>query len=412
MKDEMRDVEEKGRADKRDEPPATGAEAPSHTQPETRRNADTDDALSGNGEGSLLDGDRSRDLAMASRVATIGLFIIALLAVVVAAQAIVVPIVLAWAVGTILIPVVELLRRLKAPPVVAAIVASLGLLSVIGSVLALLVVPMTTWIGRASELGRLIREKLALLSEPLKFIREIAAAVREATGAAPATGGDGGGGGGSSTIDQAATLAQTAASYLTPAAAETLLFIGALVFFLTYRDVIKRSLVMFMPDRALRLKMVRILAETESNMTVYFSTVSLVNVIVGMLTGVASWAVGLPNPLLWAVLATVLNFVPYVGAILTFLALFGAGLFVFPTLLGAMLAPALFAVIATIEGQVITPALLGKRLSLNPFLVFLAIGFWSWMWGPIGSFLAVPLLLSAVVVWRHITPDDRVTLPE
>jgi predicted PurR-regulated permease PerM len=58
--------------------------------------------------------------------------------------------------------------------------------------------------------------------------------------------------------------------------------------------------------------------------------------------------------------------------------------------------------ITALEGQVITPTLMGHRLTINPFLVFLSIAFWTWMWGPVGAFLAVPILLCAMVAVRRL----------
>ena len=92
--------------------------------------------------------------------------------------------------------------------------------------------------------------------------------------------------------------------------------------------------------------------------------------------------------------------------------LLGVGLVAQPALGQALLAPALFVATATLEGQVITPNIVGHRLTLNPFLVFLALAFWTWLWGPIGAFLAVPLLIISFVVLGHLSPaEEGATLP-
>ena len=93
-----------------------------------------------------------------------------------------------------------------------------------------------------------------------------------------------------------------------------------------------------------------------------------------------TWLVGLPHPFLWGMLAAVLNFIPYVGAGIVIATLFVVGLLVFSTLSQAVIAPLAYIGITALEGQVITPTLMGHRLTINPFLVFLSIAFWSWMW--------------------------------
>jgi predicted PurR-regulated permease PerM len=114
-------------------------------------------------------------------------------------------------------------------------------------------------------------------------------------------------------------------------------------------------------------------------------------------------AVGLSNPLLWGVLAGTLNFIPYLGPAIMVATLLVIGLMTLPTLKDALVPPILWIVVTTVEGQFLTPTIIGHRHTLNPFLVFLSIAFWAWMWGPIGAFLAVPLLISADALQRHLS---------
>jgi predicted PurR-regulated permease PerM len=93
------------------------------------------------------------------------------------------------------------------------------------------------------------------------------------------------------------------------------------------------------------------------------------------------------------------------------LVLFGAGLIQFPTVTQALLAPAIFIGLATVESNFITPTIIGHRLTLSPLAVFLSLVFWAWMWGPVGAFLATPLLIVGLVAAHHIFPSDDLTLP-
>jgi predicted PurR-regulated permease PerM len=144
-----------------------------------------------------------------------------------------------------------------------------------------------------------------------------------------------------------------------------------------------------------------ILKDIQVNTSIYFGTLTVVNICLGIAATVLTWLVGLPHPFLWGMLAAVLNFIPYVGAGIVIATLFVIGLLVFSALGQAVIAPLAYLGITALEGQVITPTLIGHRLTINPFLVFLSIAFWTWMWGPVGTFLAVPILLCAMVALRR-----------
>jgi predicted PurR-regulated permease PerM len=106
-----------------------------------------------------------------------------------------------------------------------------------------------------------------------------------------------------------------------------------------------------------------------------------------------------------------LNYIPYLGAACMTAVLFAIGLVSFSSLTYALAPPAAFVALATIEGQFITPTILGHRLTLNPLVVLLALAFWSWIWGPMGTFLAVPLTIMGLVTLHHLFPPDESRLP-
>jgi predicted PurR-regulated permease PerM len=121
---------------------------------------------------------------------------------------------------------------------------------------------------------------------------------------------------------------------------------------------------------------------------------------------------GFPNPVIFGVLAALLNYVPYVGPAVMVVILFSVGLVSFPSLGQAFIAPLAFVTLTTVEGHFITPTVVGRRVTLNPLLIFLALAFWTWMWGPIGAFLAAPLSIIGLVIVNHLVPSDDVKLPE
>jgi len=191
-------------------------------------------------------------------------------------------------------------------------------------------------------------------------------------------------------------------SVLTPVVSETLIFLVALVFNLIYhRDFQSGMLLLFRNDSSRQMAK-DILKDIQVNTSIYFGTLTVVNICLGIAATVLTWLVGLPHPFLWGMLAAVLNFIPYLGAAIVIATLFVVGLIVFSALSKAVIAPLAYLGITALEGQLITPTLIGHRLTINPFLVFLSIAIWTWMWGPVGAFLAVPILLCAMVAVRRL----------
>jgi len=249
----------------------------------------------------------------------------------------------------------------------------------------------------------LMREKFQMMSQPLAMLDEVRKALNAITV---------GNEGGIKVETQSGTLVTSIIGVLTPAVSQFILFIGALIFYLVYQKRIRTTAVFFVRDRDSRLTTLRTLSDIDSNMTVYFGTFTIVNLCLGVITVLLTWAVGLPNPLLWGVLAAVLNYVPYIGPAIVTGTLAVVGLLTFPTLGEAVVAPIVYVAIVTVEGHFVTPMVIGRQLTLNPFAVFLAIAFCTWLWGPIGAFLAVPLLMALTVALANAFGEEKPYLPE
>ena len=333
----------------------------------------------------------------AERISIIGLFCLALGYTAFVTQSVLVPIVLAWVVGTILLPLIEGAVRRGIPRALAVVVVTLAALFIILSIIGLLSTPLAYWVGRTAELGALIKQKLQLLSQPMALLDEIGKALAEVSGnSTPAV----------AVEEGSSSIVKGILSAMTPIVTEFMLFFVAMLFYLIYQREIKSGIVFFFSGPNARATTQSILDDAESNMSKFFGTLALVNLCLGIVVATMTWAVGLPHPLLWGVLAATLNFIPYLGPIIMIAALFVIGLLSFPTVGQALVAPAAYLGITTIEGQFLTPTIVGHRLTLNPFLVFLSIAFWAWMWGPIGAFLATPLMISAVIAVRHLSRDE------
>ncbi|GAB6193906.1 AI-2E family transporter [Desulfocastanea catecholica] len=134
----------------------------------------------------------------------------------------------------------------------------------------------------------------------------------------------------------------------------------------------------------------------------YLLTIAVINACLGAIVAVAFAIIGLPNPLLWGTMTALLNFAPYIGAIFTAIVITLISFVTFDTLPQIFLAPAVFLTITSLEGQIITPQILGDRFSMNPLVVFLSIIVWGWIWGYVGALLAFPLLVSAKIICQSV----------
>lgn len=342
----------------------------------------------------------SRVWRTTSQVATIGIFVILLIAALEFARPLLLPVVSAFVVTMMLGPLSSRAGRLGIPSLLTAIVLWLLVIAVLYGVIVLLAGPAVDWIGKAPEIGRSVQEKLRVLERPLAAVQELRNALLPGDHSKAGVGFD------------IVSIIQPAVAVVTPAIGEVFIFFGALFFMLIGRTQLRHVTVAFFEDREARLRALKIMNDIEHNLTDYLSMVAIINVAVGLAAGIIAWGVGLPDPVAWAVLAFILNFLPYIGALLMEAALFLVGLVTFPTLAYALAAPLAFLVFATAEGHFITPAIIGRRLTLNPLTVFLSLVFWSWLWGPVGAFLAVPLLIMGLVAVSHLFPSDEPALPE
>ena len=164
-------------------------------------------------------------------------------------------------------------------------------------------------------------------------------------------------------------------------------------------------------DHASRLRTLKILNEIEEQLGGYLLTVTAINLGVGVVTGIICAVTAMPNPAALAALAVILNFFPIIGPIAMFVTLTAVGIVSFSTLGAGLMAPLAFAVFTFLEGHFITPAIIGRRIELNALAVFIALAFWTWLWGPMGGFLSSPLLIVALVLKEHLLPEESSQLP-
>jgi predicted PurR-regulated permease PerM len=186
--------------------------------------------------------------------------------------------------------------------------------------------------------------------------------------------------------------------------AGTLEVLILLYFLLAGGDLFLQKLIKVLPRFRDKKKAVGIARETEASISTYLFTVALVNVGEGVVVAGAMYLLHMPNAVLWGVLTVLLEFIPYLGAAAMVAILALAGLTTFESVAHALLIPATYLVINIIQSNVVSPLLLGHRLTLNPVAIFVGLALWFFLWGIPGAFLAVPLLAAFKIFCDHIEP--------
>jgi predicted PurR-regulated permease PerM len=335
----------------------------------------------------------------ATQVAIIGIFVMLFGVLLELARMVLLPVAAAFVIGTMLGPVSDRTAARGIPQWLAALSIVIILIALANALIVLVAAPVSDWAGHAPEIGARLKDKLSLLDHPLQILRNLRDTLNP--------GGDHDAPldfGLSNLVQPALGLLSPALGLITPAIGQLLIFFGTLFFVLSSRVQLRRAMAAMFVDPEARLRTLGILNDIEHNLTTYFATVGAIYFAEGICVAAACYFIGLPNAGALGALAFVLCFIPYIGPGTVIVLLFGAGLIQFPTLTHALIAPLFFVGLATVEGNFITPAIIGRRLTLSPLAVFLSLVFWAWLWGPIGAFLATPLLIVGIVAFHHIIP--------
>jgi len=336
------------------------------------------------------------DLQKLSSWAVVGIFVLLLVVALSLAQSLFVPLVSAVALAFMLGPWVTALRRWGIPPAAFAAVIVLGALVLIHAAIVQGSVVAVDWVGRAPELLESFSNKLSAAFGPAFSLERLENTFARTEGGP----------------FDAGKLLQSTMNFLTPTIGELILFLAALFFSLSGRDGFRRYLVFVSEDKETRLRTLRMLNNIERDLKSYLAVVAAINFALATIVAVTAYAVGLPNPLLWGVFAFALEFIPYVGPVVIYGALFLVSLATFGTIAQALVAPGILLVADTMDAYVVTPNVIGRRMTLDPGVVFLALVFWTWLWGPVGALLATPLLIAGTVTFSHLFPQHKIQLPE
>ncbi|MEA3188431.1 MAG: hypothetical protein QOD99_2261, partial [Chthoniobacter sp.] len=254
------------------------------------------------------------------------------------------------------------------------------------------------WMQKAPYSIQRVQEKLSRLKKPMQQVSAASAQIEKmATTDADAQ---------KKTVVEVkrSRLSELLVSQTPDFMAQALMMVILLYFLLAYDQVFLMKLVKVLPTLQDKKRALSIAREIETCISKYLLMVTCINLGLGTAVGLAMFFLGMPNPVLWGAMAAAVNFVPYLGATVGIVAMALAALLSFDNVGWALVFPATYIVIAILEGNFITPMLIGHSLTLNPIVIVISLMFWGWMWGIAGAILAVPILAAFKIFCDHIEP--------
>lgn len=330
------------------------------------------------------------------RTALLGLFVLALLGALYVGRVVILPLLLALLFSLLLAPVVRVLHHLRLPRWLASALVVAGLVAVAGTLVYYLASPVAEWMDRAPRSLARLEAKARQIKEPVERVSRATEQVERMTDV---------NGNGQREVRVATRSLSGDLAEMTVAVVSTVAVMLVLLYFLlTSGHLFLRKIAGLVPHPDGKHRVVDIARRLERDISTYLLTVTLINAGLGMAVGTALWLLDMPNPILWGTMAFLLNFIPYLGAMVGVVVVTAIAFLTFDTATVAALPPLAYLGLTALEGSFVTPTILGNRLTLNPLVIFSSIIFWGWMWGVVGGLLAVPLLASFKIVCDHVEP--------
>ena len=309
-------------------------------------------------------------------------------------RGILLPLVLALLLSYLLRPIVRAFARLHIPPALGAAVVVLGMVAVISYAISALTAPAVSWLEKAPYSIQTIQSKLLPLRQPMQNVAKASGEIEKLATAdnSPAR------------VVEVKQHPITDMLYIRGPGliVSAVLLLILLYFLLAYDSVFLTKMIKVLPTLTDKKRAVHIANEIEEHVSRYLLTATLINIGLGVAVGTTAGFLGLRNPFMWGVMVALLNFVPYLGALTGIICMTLGAIMSFDSVGYALIFPAMYLVFAMLEGNLITPVVMGRSLTLNPVMVLLSLTFWGWMWGVPGVILAVPILAAFKIFCAHI----------
>ena len=331
-------------------------------------------------------------------VATTGLFLLAIFYTAYFVRSLLLPFILALLLSYLLRPIVRFLTKIKIPPFIGSALILLSVVLMIGYAISVLAAPAAGWLEKAPYSLQQLKQKLDPFKKPMEKVAQASGAIENL--AATDTG-----------KEQKKTpvvevkqhpITDRLVGQTPELVVSTLTTLILLYFLLAYDGVFLAKLIKLMPTLSDKKRAVSIAHEIEGQVSRYLFTITVINCCLGLAVGIAVGLLGLPNPAMWGVMVALLNFIPYLGALTGIVCMTLGAVLSFDSISYALLFPASYLILASLEGNFITPMVMGRSLTLNPVLVLLSLTFWGWMWGIVGVIMAVPILAAFKIFCSHI----------
>jgi predicted PurR-regulated permease PerM len=331
-------------------------------------------------------------------VALTGLFVLAVFYTMYFMRAMLLPLVLALLLSYLLVPVVRVLDKIRIRPLFGAAIVLLALIGGIGYGVSRLSEPAAGWIDKAPYSLQQLKKKLLPLKKPMEQVAQASGEIDKLTEpdgpqAKPQT-----------VVVKRSPIAEMFFIQGPEFVASTVVMLILLYFLMAYDGVFLTKIIRITPRLGDKKRSVSIVREIETQISRYLLTITAINIGLGIAVGTTVHFLGLRNPIMWGVMVAVLNFVPYLGALTGIICMTLGAVMSFDSLGYALVFPASYMLIAVLEGNFITPMVVGKSLTLNPVIILIALAFWGWMWGISGMILAVPILATFKIFCDHIEP--------
>ncbi|MBA3447531.1 MAG: AI-2E family transporter [Pseudaminobacter sp.] len=304
------------------------------------------------------------------------------------------PVILAFMLALMLTPIVRTLRKRGIPEAISATLLVLLSVLCIGATGYFMSGPVMDLVNDAPAIGRQLTERLAELRHPFERMMQVSRQVEEVADTAQQPGVQ------KVVLAQPGIVSQAAGNLLSAATTVAITFVLSL-FLMASGTMFYEKIVQSFARMSEKKRALRVVYDVEREISRYLLTVALINGGLGVAIGLGLWAVGVPNPFVWGVASALLNFLPYVGALVNILLVAAISIISFDSLSYAMLAPGFVLLCNIIEGQFVTPLVVGRRLEINAVAIFIAVAFWSWLWGFVGALIAVPILVVVKVFCDH-----------
>jgi predicted PurR-regulated permease PerM len=309
-----------------------------------------------------------------------------------AGQVVFLPLVAAIIISVVLSPLADRLSLLGVPNMLASFIAILAIIAVVIMALLLILQPAADLLVQFPALVTEAGSQFSRLRSNFDWINDINEQLASLAGRSP----------NQEVVVAAPSMLEQVAVATPSVILEVILTLLMAFFMIEARVRLRRHLLLDRASFGTSLKAARVLRDVQDRVGSYILTVATINLGVGVITALGAWAFGLEAPIMWGGLAAMLNFLPYIGpiAMIATLALFGIG--TGETIIWGLLPAVSYLGLHAIEANLVTPAILGRRFTVNPVLILLSISYFSWIWGVVGALLSVPILITVTALLHHV----------